>query len=216
MHILLIEDHEDIANNIQKFLALENMQVDIANDGKLWLEQFQNKHYDFVLLDWMLPNMSGIEILKEIRKTREVPILMMTAKWQLNDKLEWFDTGADDYLVKPFDLEELVVRIKTIMKRFEEPDTFTYDKIEINLDSKKIFNNGKEITLALKEYQILEYLIGNQGYATSRSDIVDHIWGWEALFEQDSKLDVYISTLRKKLDKSLIQTIKWFGYKIEK
>ncbi len=215
MRILLVEDHSDIAHNIKKFLELENYQVDIAKDGAQWLQRFKKTFYDVILLDIMLPKIDGITLCKKIRETREVAIIMLTAKGQLEDKVIGFDCGADDYLVKPFDLTELSIRIKAIMKRFEEPDTFKYKDIEIFFDSKKAHKNWKEVKLTTKEFLLLEYLIQNLNIAVSRADILEYIW-WEDLFENDDKLDVYISNLRRKLDKTLIQTIKWFGYKIEK
>lgn len=130
MRILLVEDHEDIAESVAKYLRLETYEVDVALDGDKGLKKFQEKFYDMVLLDWMLPGMTGVEICQEIRKFREVPIIMLTAKGQLEDKLEGFACGADDYLVKPFDLDELVVRIRAIMKRFEEPEKIVYHDIE--------------------------------------------------------------------------------------
>ncbi|NOZ44944.1 MAG: response regulator transcription factor [bacterium] len=215
MRILLVEDHQDIAHNIKNFLELENHQVDIASDGIQGLHKHEKIFYELILLDIMLPKLDGISLCKKIRATREVPIIMLTAKGQIEDKKEGFECGADDYLVKPFDLEELSMRIQSIMKRFVEPEKFNYKDIEIFLDEKKVLKKGKEVKINNKEFLLLSYLIQNVNIAISRTDILDYVRG-EDLFENDDKIDVYISNLRRKLDKSLIQTIKGFGYKIEK
>lgn len=215
MRILIVEDHKVIANNIKKFLALENYQVDIATDGIQGLKKFETTFYDIILLDIMMPKMDGITLCKKIRETREVPIIMLTAKGQLADKQEWFNCWADDYLVKPFDLNELLMRINAIMKRFEEVDKFVYKDIEIFFDQKKALKKWQDAKLTNKEFLLISYLIQNIDIAVSRADILEYIWG-EDLFENDDKIDVYISNLRRKLDKELIQTVKWFGYKIEK
>jgi len=216
MRVLLVEDHEDIAKNIQKFMKLENIEVSISKDWKSWLNKAKSTYYDIILLDIMLPKIDGITLCQEIRKIKETPIIMLTAKWEIEDKLQCFNLWADDYLVKPFDLEELLARIKTIRKRFDEPDNFIYKDIKILLDAQKILKKWKEIKLTLKEFQILKYLIEQQWFAVSRTDILNYIrWG-EDLFAKDDKLDVYISTIRKKLCKEIIETIKWFWYKINK
>jgi len=216
MHILLVEDNHTIATNIKKFLQLENHKIDIASTGDQGLKLFEKKFYDFILLDVMLPGPNGFQICKKIRETREVPILMLTAKSQLEDKKEGFSCGADDYLVKPFDLEELLLRIQAISKRFEEPTKRSYKNIDIFSEQKKILKTGQEIKLTIKERTILEYLLQNENIAIARTEIIEHVRGGDSLFEWDDKLDVYISNLRKKLDKSLIHTIKGFGYKISK
>jgi DNA-binding response OmpR family regulator len=141
---------------------------------------------------------------------------MLTAKGQLEDKVEWFWCGADDYLVKPFDLDELLLRIKAIMKRKNKFDTFVFWDIEVILPTRKILKKGKEVHLSIKEFHILEYLIKNHGSAVSRTDIFEYVWWETAIWEENNKLDVYIANLRKKLDKHLITTIKWYGYTIEK
>lgn len=216
MKILLIEDNITIATNIQKYLELEHFQVDISHDGEDWLHKAKTGNYDLILLDIMLPKLNGILVCQKIRTISEVPIIMLTAKGQLEDKVEWFWCGADDYLVKPFDLDELLLRIKAIMKRKNKFDTFVFWDIEVILPTRKILKKGKEVHLSIKEFHILEYLIKNHGSAVSRTDIFEYVWWETAIWEENNKLDVYIANLRKKLDKHLITTIKWYGYTIEK
>jgi len=216
MKILLVEDNETIAKNIQKYLELERIQVDISGDGLDGLERAKKWKYDIILLDIMLPKLDGISVCEQIRKNSEVPILMLTAKWQIDDKEEWFACGADDYLVKPFELKELLMRIKAIMRRKNQFDTFVYGDIEVILATRKIMKKWKEINLTIKEFYILEYLIKNYWLAVSRTDIMEYVWWWETIRDSNDKLDVYIANLRKKLGKKFITTIKWHWYRIEK
>jgi DNA-binding response OmpR family regulator len=217
MRILLIEDNKTIANNIKKYLEIEWYEILIAENWLYWLEVAKKNNFDLMVLDLMLPWMDGIEICKTIKKEKDAPIIMTTAKWQLEDKLEWFDAGADDYLVKPFDLEELLVRIQVLLKRFGgDHNLFEKWDIKIDLEAKKILKENIEIKITIKEFNILEMLINNTGMAISRTEIIEELWWGDSLFEWDGKLDVYISGIRKKLGKTFIQTIKGFWYKIEK
>jgi len=214
MHVLVVEDNNDIAENIKKFLELDDFVVDLAFDWNEWFEKFQNKEYDIVLLDIMMPKMDWIQLCGKIRELRSVPIIMLTAKWQLEDKMQWFDCGADDYLVKPFDLPELLMRMKALLKRTQAQDLFNFGDVTIDLEAKTVLKAGLEIKLTIKEWMILTCLLDWNGVVVSRWEILDFVWG-EDLFENGDKLDVYISNLRKKLGKDLIITMKWYGYKIE-
>jgi len=216
MKILLVEDNKTIAQNIKKYLELEWHEILVAENWLYGLEVARKNNLDIILLDLMLPWMDGIKICKQIKKEKNIPIIMTTAKWQLDDKLEWFDVWADDYLVKPFDLEELSARIKVLTKRFWNSDLFEKWDLKIDLEAKKILKNNEEIKLTIKEFNILEILLNNIWIAISRTEIIEEVWWWDSLFEWDGKLDVYISNIRKKLGKDLIETVKGFGYKIEK
>ncbi len=216
MRILLVEDNKTIANNIRKCLELEWFEIFVAENWLYWLEVAKKNDFDLIILDWMLPGMEWIEICKKIKKQKDIPIIMTTAKWQLEDKLEWFDMWADDYLVKPFDLEELLARINVLIKRSWWKNIFEKWNLRIDLEAKKIMKGKKEIKLTIKEYNIIEILINNLWIAISRTDIIQEIRWWDSLFEWDGKLDVYISSIRKKLGKDIIETVKWFWYKIEK
>jgi len=217
MQILVIEDNKTIANNIKKYLELDNNSVFIAENGLYWLEVARKNDFDIIVLDLMLPGMDGEEICKQIKQEKDIPVIMTTAKWQLEDKLEWFNVWADDYLVKPFDLEELEARIKVLTKR-KQWDNKAIKKwsITIDIQNRKVLKWNKEVKLTVKEYNILEYLVKNIWLPISRTDIIEEIWWGENMRECDGKLDVYISTIRSKLWKDIIETVKGFGYKISK
>ncbi len=217
MRILVVEDNKTIGNNIKKYLELENHSVVRAENGLYALEVTKHQDFDVVVLDLMLPGMDGITLCKHIRKQQpDIPIIMTTAKGQLEDKLEWFESGADDYLVKPFDLKELDARIQSITKRTTPKNILEYKSIRLYKDQKKVMKWSKDIKLTLKEFQILEYLMERKGRSISRTEIIEEVRGNDQVFEEDAKLDVYISNLRKKLGKTIIETIKGFGYQITK
>ncbi len=217
MNILLVEDNKTIGNNIKKYLEFEHHDVMWAENGLYAFELLKHREFDVIILDLMLPWMDGITLCKHIKKTHPVtPIIMATAKSQLDDKLEWFACGADDYLVKPFDLKELDARIQAITKRNGPKNIIEHKSIRLDKDQKKISRKNKEIKTTLKEFQILEYLLERKGRSISRTEIIEEIRWHDQIFEEDSKLDVYISNLRKKFGKTFIETIKWFGYQVPK
>ena len=213
--ILLVEDNQTIGQNIQKYLELEGYSVFWVQNWSYANEVVKHQEFDLVLLDLMLPGTDGLVVAKTIKQHQEqTRILMMTAKGQLEDKLEGFEVWADDYLVKPFDLEELVARIEALLRRSVQKDVVSYGVLTLDNLQKKIFKSWEEIKLSLKEFQILELLIRNKGMALSRLDIIEEIWGWDAGFEEDGKLDVYLSTIRRKIWKEMIETIKGYGYRL--
>ena len=213
--ILLVEDNQTIGQNIQKYLELEGYSVLWVQNWSYANEVVKHQEFDLVLLDLMLPGTDGLVVAKTIKEHQEqTRILMMTAKGQLEDKLEGFEVWADDYLVKPFDLEELVARIEALLRRSVQKDVVSYGVLTLDNLQKKIFKDWEEIKFSLKEFQILEFLIRNKGMALSRLDIIEEIRGWDAGFEEDGKLDVYLSTIRRKSWKEMIETIKGYGYRL--
>ena len=217
LSLLLVEDTKTIAESIKKYLELDWHKVmwvdhwDFAND------LVKDQCFDIILLDLMLPWVDGISIAKTIRSIHpETLILIMTAKWQLEDKLEWFEVWADDYLVKPFDLEELEARVLALAKRLPKKEELVFWDIHLDSNQKKVFKWDEELKFSLKEFQILEMLMQNQWIAISRLDIIEEIRWWEAWFEEDGKLDVYLSTIRRKIGKDSIETIKGFWYRMNK
>ena len=213
--ILLVEDNQTIGQNIQKYLELEGYSVLWVQNWSYANEVVKHQEFDLVLLDLMLPGTDGLVVAKTIKQhQQQTRILMMTAKGQLEDKLEGFEVWADDYLVKPFDLEELVARIEALLRRSVQKDVVSYGVLTLDNLQKKIFKGWEEIKLSLKEFQILELLIRNKGMALSRLDIIEEVRGWNAGFEEDGKLDVYLSTIRRKIWKEMIETIKGYGYRL--
>lgn len=213
--ILLVEDNQTIGQNIQKYLELEGYSVLWVQNWSYANEVVKHQEFNLVLLDLMLPGTDGLVVAKTIKQHQEqTRILMMTAKGQLEDKLEGFEVWADDYLVKPFDLEELVARIEALLRRSVQKDVVSYGVLTLDNLQKKIFKGWEEIKLSLKEFQILELLIRNKGMALSRLDVIEEIRGWDAGFEEDGKLDVYLSTIRRKIWKDMIETIKGYGYRL--
>jgi len=214
MRILLIEDNKDISDNIKKVLELKNSSFLITQkfDWEEAIKSFLLEKYDLILLDLMLPKIDWITLCKRIRLKSEIPIIMMTAKWDDDDKILWLESGADDYIVKPFKIRELQARIKIIAKRLNIDEKIKIWEVEVDFTNKVIKINGEIISLKLKEFQILEYIYNKK--TISKSDLIEYIWWTDDLFWDDNKLDVYIYSLRKKLGKKIIKTIKWFGYSI--
>ena len=217
LSLLLVEDTKTIAESIKQYLELDGHSVTRVDHWSYANELVKHQNFDIVLLDLMLPWVDWITIAKTIRSVHpETPILMMTAKGQLDDKLEGFEAWADDYLVKPFDLEELEARVLALAKRLPKKEELVFEDVRLDLNQKKVFKWDEELKFSLKEFQILEMLMQNQWIAISRLDIIEEIWWGEAGFEEDWKLDVYLSTIRRKIGKDRIETIKWFWYRMNK
>lgn len=224
MRILIIEDEYSLADVLRETFKKENYLSDIATDGEEGLNQALTNIYDLIILDVMLPKLNGFDVLKQIRSAKIMtPILMLTAKSELTDKLEDFDNGADDYLTKPFNTKELLARIKALTRRKGE---ITLEKTifgDLELDSKTCtitcLTNQKSIKLGLKEYLLLEYLIANQNIAVTKEQIVEKIWGFDGYDLEYNNAEVYISFLRKKINfvesKVRIKAIRNVGYVIE-
>ncbi|QFR39773.1 response regulator transcription factor [Candidatus Gracilibacteria bacterium 28_42_T64] len=214
MKILLIEDNKDISENIKKVLEYENTNFLITQkfDGEEGIKEFLLGEYDLILLDLMLPKIDGITLCNRIRLKSEVPIIMMTARGEDDDKILGLESGADDYIVKPFKVRELQARIKAIAKRLHIDEVIILGDIGVDFTKKIIKKNNTIISLKTKEFLVLEFIYKNN--TVSKSDLIEHIWGSQELFGGDNKLDVYIYSLRKKLGKDIIKTIKGFGYSI--
>jgi len=218
MRILLIEDEKNLANIIKKGLQEEGYSVDVAYDGEEGLYMAENLPADVIVLDIMLPKLDGLTILKTIRgKGIKTPVVLLTAKDAVFDKIKGLDTGADDYLTKPFEFGELLARIRALLRRIGEQKSpvIIIDDLEINTASHKVKRAGKKIDLSPREYAILEYLAYNKDRVLTRIEITEHIY--DESFDLDSNIvDVYINYLRTKIDKDsdkkLIHTIRGTGY----
>ena len=218
MRILIVEDEKKVASFIKKGLEEEYFVADIAGDGKEGLKLATSEEYDIIIMDIMLPFMDGITLLKEIRK-REIstPVLMLTVKDSIKDKVAGLDAGADDYLTKPFAFEELIARLRALLRRNENSKTskLTVADLVLDLQSHRVFRNNQEIILTPKEYSILEYLMRNSKKVISRTKLIEHVYDYH--FDTETNIiDVYINKVRSKIDnnfeKPLIHTIRGIGY----
>jgi DNA-binding response OmpR family regulator len=221
MRILIVEDETSIANFLRDGLEEEGFAVDVADNGKKGLQLALDnlEEYDLILLDWMLPGMTGIEICRNIRlENKAVPVIFLTAKDTVDDVVFGLETGANDYIRKPFSFEELLARIRVLMRKNEtESIIFAGSGIEMNIEKHTVTKLGKPIELTQKEFSLLEYFLRNKGKVCRRTRIIEKVW--DIHFDYDnSVIDVYINFLRKKLDEpgnpSFIETIRGVGYRI--
>lgn len=217
--VLLVEDNREISENIREYLELEDFHVTQAFDGEVWIEKATKEDYDIILLDLMLPEVDGISIARRVMQKKGTPIIMITARETLWDRLLGFETWAVDYLVKPFDLSELHARMMVHMSRKTGPLSdapiiwvITVCWIEVNIKKHTFSKDGEDIHLTQKEFLIMDKLISLKDQVVSRSDIIEYLWWGDGLFDGDNKLDVYISNIRSKLWKWVIKTIKWVWY----
>jgi len=218
MRILVVEDDSRVASFIRRGLSADKFQVDVAQDGTSGLDLALSKEYNLIILDLMLPGLTGQAVLDEIRKTnRLVPVLILTARGAVQDKVELFQRGCDDYLTKPFAFAELQARVKALLRRgkTETQDALSVADLRVDFNKRQVTRGGKKIDLTLKEYALLEYLVRNAGQVLSRSMIVDHVWD-QSFDSFTNVVDVYIRYLRNKVDQGfepkLIHTVRGIGY----
>ena len=218
MKILLVEDEDRLASFIRKGISAEGYEVEVAYDGRMGLSLFRKNSYDIILLDVNLPHINGFELCQLIRADNEtVPVLMLTALDSLADKADGFNAGADDYLAKPFEFQELLLRLRALTRRngTKPKQVLQLADLELNLDRKTVTRAGQRIDLTTREYSLMEYLMLNKGKIISRVDISERVWSLD--FDSSTNvIDVYISYLRKKIDKGfstkLLHTIVGMGY----
>lgn len=219
--ILIVEDEQKIADTLKFGLGENGFKVEVAYDGKLGYRLFSVQDFDLLILDINLPGMNGYELCKSVRLLNQhVPIIMLTSMSALNDKIEGYDAGADDYIVKPFEFRELLLKIRALLKRTLSQyvpvgNLLKLAGLEMNLDNKEVKRDNIAIQLTAKEFQLLEYLLRNKNRVVSRADIAINVWDMD--FDTNTNvIDVYISYLRNKVDKSfdhkLIQTQVGMGY----
>jgi DNA-binding response OmpR family regulator len=217
-HILLIEDEMKLARFVELELSYEGYQVSVAHDGFAGLTAARELHPDLVVLDWMLPGLSGVEICRRLRRDK-VPIILLTAKDEVSDRVAGLDAGADDYVVKPFSVEELLARVRAHLRRNQEPDldVLQFSDLSLNRRTREVFRSNRLIELTAKEFELLEYLLAHPRQVLTRDQILEKVWGYD--FMGDSNIiEVYVRYLRLKLETDnaprLIQTVRGVGYSL--
>ncbi len=220
MRILVVEDEHKIAGSIKKGLEQESFAVDLAYTGNEGYDLASSENYDLLILDVMLPEMTGVEICAKLRKENiHTPILMLTAKGQVADKVEGLNSGADDYLTKPFAFEELLARVKALGRRPKNSTGSIYSVSDLSLNTLtyEVKRGEKKIKLSAKEFSLLEYLMRNANQVVSKDQIIEHVWDYDADVLPNT-VEVFVGYLRNKIDKGfskpLLQTVRGFGYKI--
>ena len=217
--ILLIEDEEKIARFIELELGYEGYDTTKAFDGRTGLELAESGEFDLVLLDIMLPQLSGMEVLRRIRRTSQVPVIMLTARDSVMDKVSGLDSGADDYITKPFAIEELLARIRSALRKtVPEENVLSASGLELDAGSRVASFRGTPVDLTKREFDLLHYLLMNKGLVVSRETLLENVWGFDYMGETNA-VDVYVRYLRGKIDEvfgvKLIHTVRGVGYVIK-
>ncbi len=220
MRILVAEDDRPVASFLKKGLEAEHYAVDIVPDGQEALYMAEEYEYDLLLLDLVLPKMDGLQVLQQIRaQKKHLPVLVLTGRSQVEDRVKGLDFGADDYMTKPFAFRELTARVRALLRRGNGPSNFTLqvEDLEMNLVERTVRRGEKRIELTQKEFALLEYLMRNAGRTVSRPMIIEHVWNF-SFDTMTNVVDVYINYLRKKVDEGfeqrLIHTVRGVGYRI--
>jgi two-component system alkaline phosphatase synthesis response regulator PhoP len=219
MKILVIEDDKKISDLVKLYLEKEGYEVIVAYNANDGIKNFYENDINLIVLDLMLPDFSGIKVLQEIKKERDIPIIIITAKGEEDDKILGFKKGADDYITKPFSFKELVLRVKAVLKRYGESEFIKFKDLEIYPEKLKIFKNKEEIKLSSLEFKIFMVLLKNPNKVLSRDEILDSIYGFYGEPVIDRSVDVHITNIRKKLNDDpknpkYIETVRGIGYRI--
>ena len=216
MRILIVEDEPDILRGLAQVLREEGYAVDVAEDGEAGLYKAKNTAYDAIVLDVMLPVLDGFALLKKLRETKATPVLMLTARAESVDRVRGLDFGADDYLAKPFDLDELLARLRALIRRAlgHSTSSMSIGVVTIDFAARRVSKGGAEIDVTAREYALLEYLAQHRGSVVSRTQLYEHLFD-ESDDTLSNLLDVHVSNLRKKLGHDFITTRRGHGYCIE-
>lgn len=224
MKILVVDDEQKIRNVIKEYAEFEGYEVTEAEDGMEAVNICKNQDFDIIIMDIMMPKLDGFSAIKEIRKTKQVPVIMLSARSEEYDKLFGFEIGIDDYVVKPFSPKELMARVHAILQRVtnkkeskeENKDKYIYEGLEIDMLARNVFVDGVKKDLTPKEYDLLQYLILNKNIALSRENILNKVWGYD-FFGEDRTVDTHVKMLRNSLGKyrDKIITVRGMGYKFE-
>lgn len=217
MKILICDDEALIRNVIKEYLVVENYQVLEAENGIDAIEVVQNNDVDLVIMDIMMPKMDGYQAVREIKKIKDIPFIMLSARGEEFDKLVGFDMGVDDYVTKPFSPKELVARVKAVMKRVKREDnSYVYEGLVVDDLAHEVMIDGKNVVLTPKEYDLLKYFMQNKNIALSRDTILTNIWGYD-FYGDERTVDTHVKTLRNNLGKyrDVIKTVRGMGYKFD-
>lgn len=219
MKILVVDDDKHLRNVIKEYAEYEKFEVVEATNGIESIEAVKKNDFDIIVLDIMMPKIDGYQALKEIKSIKDIPVIILSARDDEYDKLYGFDLGIDDYLTKPFSPKELIARIKVIVSRTKEAkveNKMFFESLSLDLSSRKVTIDEKQVELTLREYDILAYLLKNKGTVLSRKQLLDDIWGYET-FSYDRTIDTHIKSIRKKIGKysKNIKTVRGIGYKFE-
>ena len=216
MRILVVEDESDLLDGITKALREDGFAVDTAHEGQEGLAKAISWEYDAIILDWMLPGIDGIELLRRLRPQKSTPVILLTARDSITDRVKGLDQGADDYLVKPFALSELKARVRSLIRRnVGQPDPkITVKDILVNTAQQQVYRNGEPIDLTAREYRLVELLVTHRNRIVSRTMVYDHLFD-ENHDSMSNLVDVYISRLRSKLGKTFVKTRRGVGYIID-
>ena len=214
-NILVVEDDKNISDLIHMYLVKEGFDVRIAGDGGKALEEFQKKEPDLILLDIMLPVMDGWAVCAKVRETSKVPIIMLTAKGEVFDRIQGLEMGADDYVVKPFGIMELQARVKAVLRRTERRGdrVLTWGDVELDPAAREVHKAGKPVELTYKEFELLKLLFSRRGVALTRDEILQAVWDYDYTGETRT-VDMHVKALRQKLGEDIITTVRGVGYKM--
>ncbi len=219
--ILVVDDEENIREVLKEYAEFEGHEVDEAADGMAAVEMTKNKDYDIIIMDIMMPRLDGYSACKEIRKIKQTPMLMLSARGEEYDKLFGFELGIDDYVVKPFSPKEVMARVNAIVKRNSQPtapasEIERFEGLEINFTSRDVLIDGEKANLTPKEYDLLFYLVRNKNIALTRNKLLEEVWGYD-FFGDDRTIDTHIKMLRNNLGvyRKFIVTLRGLGYKFE-
>lgn len=220
--ILIVDDEKNIRNVIKEYAKFDGFETFEAEDGMQAVEMCRTQVFDLIIMDIMMPKLDGYSAVREIRKTKQIPVIMLSARGEEYDKLFGFELGVDDYVTKPFSPKELLARIRAVMKRSAAPapagdnNVLKFEGLEINMSGREVFVDGKPVSLTPKEYDLLFYLVRNKGIALSREKLLEEVWGYD-FYGDDRTVDTHIKMLRNSLGdyRKFIVTLRGMGYKFD-
>ena len=220
--ILIVDDEKNIRNVIKEYAKFDGFETFEAEDGMQAVEMCRTQDFDLIIMDIMMPKLDGYSAVREIRKTKQIPVIMLSARGEEYDKLFGFELGVDDYVTKPFSPKELLARIRAVMKRSAAPapagdnNVLKFEGLEINMSGREVFVDGKPVSLTPKEYDLLFYLVRNKGIALSREKLLEEVWGYY-FYGDDRTVDTHIKMLRNSLGdyRKFIVTLRGMGYKFD-